>query len=116
MTDVAYTLGYAAGYDAALFESQTKPFRGPPQKLGYRADYGGGWVWKTSQEAFEFLFSDGFAKAFPDREPAEFAVYTLLLPHRWDRDTSGPEDDGVHRLVNDARILGRCDDGGYVVN
>ena len=97
----AFTVGLAVGYDSCLMDSVE-----PLYKSGARSDYGGGWVWATLEEAEAFLASATFAAT--GRDGAEFGVYQLLLPTGWEEDvfpTRGK--DGVHRLANDALIVGR---------
>lgn len=90
----AFTIGSTKSYDA-LFEAEHPAF-----KLGQRADYEGGWVWKTAKEA------DVFRLSMSETDPAKFSVYAILLPDDWETDVSAaPASDGVHRLLNDARIL-----------
>lgn len=103
----AYTVGYAKSYDEALARPTEE---NPNTKLGRRTDYGGGWVWRTPEEAATFLTTDGFARAFPGRDPKEFSVYRLELPAGWEIDVSSVPHpgDGVHRLLNDARIMGKA--------
>lgn len=107
MSGGAFTLGYAKSYDAYIKE-YTDP-ADPPMKSGRHHDYAGGWIWSTPSAAGAFLASDTFAVSFPNRDPAEFAVYELELPTDWTTDVSATPSptDGVHRLLNDARIVGR---------
>jgi hypothetical protein len=102
----AFSVGCTAGYDRYLADA-------PPEgcwKVGRHDDYAGGWAWTTREAASAFLTSEAFATAFPGRDPAEFAVYRLELPTGWDVDVYGPNPkDGVHNLINDARIVGRAD-------
>lgn len=107
MTDddarIAYTVGLASSYDRDLTSGENNI------KLGRSADYPGGWVWKTPEEAQEFLSTAAFAKAFPLRRPSEFAVYQLELAGTYASDVSAlPHHvDGVHRLLVTARIVAR---------
>ena len=99
MSTEAFTVGYAKSYDEALS-------KGTPEKLGRRDDYDGGWIWRTPEEARTFLTTATFAETFRNRDPAEFSVYRLELPTGWEIDVSeAPHSDGVHRLLNDARII-----------
>ena len=97
MSTFAYTIGAEKSYDLAL----TNPSE-PATKLGQRLEedppYGGGWVWRTAEEAHSFI---------QDR-PLCFvpAVYELLLPTSWEADVSQDVDEaGVHRLLHDALIM-----------
>jgi hypothetical protein len=98
----AFTLGFADSYDAALAEDP------PPCKSGRGKAYDGGWVWAAAEAAARFRYSEEFAEAFPGRDPKTFAVYRLELPNGWLADVSGEKaSDGVHRLLNDAPIVGK---------
>lgn len=111
MTQTAYTLGSKHGYDQSLRVAARTGI--PSRKLGQRLDeeppYQGGWIFVDKYDANAFRYSSGFERAFPDRHPAEFAVYELALPNGIDTDFSPePFEDGVHRLLNDAVIVGRA--------
>ena len=90
----AFTIGSQKAYDRDLATLEVN------KKIGVRDDYGGGWVWRTAEEA----------QAFIDTHP-ELAftakVYGLVLPRSWEADVSPePEpEDGVHRLLNDANLV-----------
>ena len=103
---LAFTVGYAEGYDAALAKGTPDE---PLRKSGEHDDYRGGWIWASPDEARAFLGSAQFAEAFPGRDPDEFAVYRLELPTGWDDDVSATVDteDGVHRPLHDALIVSR---------
>lgn len=100
----AYTVGYRPTYDDSLAGED------PPTKLGRTGDYQGGWVWRNAQEAQHFLGSAHFRRAFPARDPGTFGVYVLELPGSWEQCVGQDPDpgDGVHRLLQDARILRRA--------
>lgn len=93
----AYTIGHERSYDESLV---TDPV---VYKIGARLDhdppYEGGWVWSTVEEAAAFLVSASLT--------FRAAIYKIELPTTWETDVSrepSPED-GVHRLINDAKIL-----------
>jgi hypothetical protein len=98
LTPTAYTVGNATAYNSYLASDRNCCKRGICQ-LPDGSWYGGGWVWRTADEAAEFLYRA------PDCQG--FAVYGLVLPLGWDVDVSPQPDpeDGVHRLLHDARIL-----------
>ncbi len=100
MTTIAFTVGRAASYDAYLQDDPA------PAKCGAYEGYDGGWVWRTEEQAQAFLASEAFARAF-DLPASEFGVYRLELPTDWAFDVSASPhwSDGVHRLLNDARIV-----------
>lgn len=90
----AFTIGNRKSYDQALAEDPEVT------KLGAFDDYEGGWVWSTAAAAGTFMEGASL--------PWEGAVYELELPTGWEVDVSlGTAPDGVHRLLNDARILRR---------
>lgn len=94
----AFTIGNEAAYDRALAGAE------PPYKVGARPDidppYEGGWVWRTPGDAAGFVLCQGDALGFAA------AVYEVELASGWDADVSPePGDDGVHRLLVDARII-----------
>lgn len=98
MSSAAYTIGREKSYDIALTEGS------PVSKLGARPDedppYGGGWVWRTAEDAQAFIASQKVVLWWGP------AVYELCLPTGWDVDVSKDmEADGVHRLINDATIV-----------
>lgn len=102
----AFTIGNRKSYD----ENLSRP--GPVKKLGRdeSEDYPGGWVWKTREEAQEFLDRMGGVPA-GDGNVYEGAVYGLILPNGWDSDVSPePGDDGIHNLLVDAILIPRTGD------
>jgi len=88
----AYTIGNRVSYDRDM---------GPyMKKTGRRPDYKGGWVFRTAQEAQAYIDQHGHEWHF------EGKVYGLILPTGWEEDVSTePAEDGVHRLLHDARIV-----------
>ena len=93
---MAFTIGRTSCYDRSL----------PATKLGHRPDYPGGWVWQTADEAKAFL-RDDLQRQVPGWDPATFSVYVLELPTSWWADVGGIGPDGVHHLLNDARVVGK---------
>jgi hypothetical protein len=92
MKPTAYTIGNRIGYDRDLASLPVVT------KIGRDEDYPGGWVWRTAAEAQQFI--DATDLSFPAK------VYGLVLPNGWEQDVSAePGDDGVHNLLNDARII-----------
>jgi hypothetical protein len=91
----AYTIGNVVGYDRSLAEEPTL------YKLGKDPsdpNYPGGWVWRTPTEARSYIASVEL--------PFEAAVYRIELPDSWDVDVEPHVgDDGVHHLINCARII-----------
>ncbi len=102
MIKTAFTLGRVTNYDRYLKDDPA------PAKRGAYEGYDGGWVWGTEEQARAFLASEAFARAF-DLPASEFGVYRLELPTDWAFDVSASPhwSDGVHRLLNDARIVER---------
>jgi hypothetical protein len=96
----AYTIGNKKAYDRAVLEGASK--------IGRMSDYEGGCCWPTRAEAEAFLNRTGGYVSFgEDRPPMLCAVYGLILPHGWEQDvdSSHYEQEGFHRLVNDAPII-----------
>jgi len=90
---VAYTIGNKTSYDQALDGTDYV------MKVGACEGYEGGWVWKTQVQAQAFIATHELE--FPAK------VYGLLLPGGWAAYVSPePADDGVHRLLNDAQVVG----------
>lgn len=96
----AFTIGNEHSYDQALAHQPD-----PVRKVGARPDddppYKGGCLWRTPEEAHEYIVTQGDALGFLA------AVYEVQLPTGWDADVS-PElsDDGpYHHLLNDADIV-----------
>lgn len=99
---VAYTVGAERSYDEALSAG------GSPSKLGKSHDgYGGGWVWRSENDARAFIGSAEFCASFARATPPLCAVYELALPAPWEAAVSQEPEaaDGVHRLIVDARIV-----------
>jgi hypothetical protein len=101
-----YTLGRTSGYDSALYVP------GGSFKIGFRSPneefpegYGGGWIWKDPKDADEFRLSR-LNVLHPEYEPGTFSVYVIEITS-WESDVSSYPDsiDGIHRLLNDSRIL-----------
>lgn len=95
----AYTIGAEKSYDEALADKEN-----PVHKIGRRPDfdppYEGGWVWRTVEEALEFLVTHEESFGFTA------AVYALDLPSTWDESVCPyPDTDGAHHLRLDVRIL-----------
>jgi hypothetical protein len=89
----AFTIGIEDCYEQAILDNPNT------KKLGRMGDYEGGWVWKTFEEAREFLVAQGLQD--------QYRVYGLSLEGSWETDVS-PEPspkDGVHRLLRDSRIV-----------
>jgi len=99
----AYTLGLQSSYDHAL---EVEPM--PVMKIGKRSlpddVYPGGWVWRSYEDAKEYMDGHKDDEFFRGRQ---FAVYRLTLPNGWDMDVYGPDADGIHNLLHDAVIVGR---------
>jgi len=98
---LAYTIGAQRSYDESLLDLEN-----PPVKCGLHPEwdepYGGGWIWRTAQEAADFIRNVGAAMGF------NAAVYEVALPNGWAQDVSPHVgEDGVHRLLVDSRILRR---------
>ena len=105
--DSAYTVGHTVNYDRNLAEATPNE---PVRKVGERQDedYAGGWVWRTPEDAQSFL-DDQERKGWPDDwQASDFSIYELELPTNWDTNVSlQTHDDGVHRLLHDAVIVGK---------
>lgn len=97
----AYTVGNAESYDFALAEESNVFKTGALDDP--EAAYEGGWVWRTRSAAERFFpdMAHDFGKG-----PVKLKVYGLVLTTSWKRDVSAePAEDGVHRLLNRARIV-----------
>jgi hypothetical protein len=100
---IAYTLGNTKSYNEAITNNPDT------KKIGKSDDYEGGWVWKTKQEAIDFLNSDHFDNVDwgdgKTRNRDNFSVYGLEL-NSWGNDVSLiPSSDGVHRLLFDSKLF-----------
>lgn len=100
--NIAYTLGRTRVYDTSLI-------KGAVRKVGQQGESLGGWVFKSLLDAAAFRNSQEFKKVFPKDDPLTFSVYRLELPNGWKEDVGPPDADGVHRLINDARILEKAE-------
>lgn len=125
MAEQAFTIGRIATYDPLLADGQ------PHWKLGQidretgarrRVDdagnrivetggvpYLGGWVWRRPASAKAFMSTSHWFKG-PWKEE-EFAVYEMELIGTWQTDVTAEADpsDGVHHLIQDARLIRRVD-------
>jgi hypothetical protein len=103
--EVAYTVGYTESYDQYLRDDPK------PGKLGARSGYDGGYVWMFPWQAADFLRSPIFAST--SRKWEHYSVYQIELPTSWAVDVSPRTHhfDGVHRLLNDAKIVKRVEVG-----
>jgi hypothetical protein len=96
--ELAYTIGNQDAYDR-LFEDRPDE---PHFKIGIIPEqgYDGGWVWRSRGKAEQFI---------RDRSdwPWTPKVYLIELPTSWSVDVSAEPhpSDGVHRLINDARLF-----------
>lgn len=99
---IAYTIGNPKVYDKNLVKYCK--FYKSGKNHGYDdKSYEGGWVWKTIEEAKEFIRKETLSF------PAE--VYEINLPNGWEQDVSlFPGEDGVHNLLIDAQILRKVGD------
>lgn len=90
-----YTIGYKTNYEFHLHRAQFES--GDFLKLGPHGGFSGGIVFKTSEEALEFLIKTG------DLGP--YDVYGVEAD--WDRDTIPDENilKPYHRLQRDAKIV-----------
>jgi hypothetical protein len=101
MTQQAFTIGRQSVYDVYMNNDPDA------KKLGKRREYYGGWVWSSSADANSFLVSSDFLVCFPEG-PSDFAVYELQLPTGWSVDVGPLGLDGVHHLINDAKLVRKC--------
>jgi hypothetical protein len=100
MNKQAFTIGRTTSYDKEIAKHSTT-------KLGRDDTYPGGWVWRTAQEAEQFIENE-LKTLVPDWKPKDFSVYELELSTGWEVDvTKTPADDGVHNLINNAELLPR---------
>lgn len=99
----AYTIGRTSSYDKSLAEEPEV------KKIGKSGDYKGGWVFRTPEEAHNFLGSYAWKASMKSGEdPADYSVYELELSGPWEECASAqPKEDGVHRLLKDARVIGK---------
>lgn len=102
--NIAYTIGNYKNYDEVLASGE------PVTKLGkYETEqekYPGGCVWKTKDEAQNFINADKIMIDGTKRDNKKFAVYKLHLTNNWETDISKEVDeDGFHMLLVDAIIV-----------
>ena len=98
-----FTLGNTKSYNEAIKDNPNI------KKLGKTENYEGGWVWKTKQEAVDFLNSDQFDQVDwgdgKTRNRDNFSVCGLEI-NCWRNDVSLiPFSDGVHRLLVDSKLF-----------
>lgn len=101
---IAYTIGHTGSYNKLLTE-------GPPercQKMGAHDDYEGGYIWKTEEEAHNFIYSQAFLDLdWGDgllRPPKNFSVYKVELVNGWQDVTPVPGKDGIYHLLVNSRF------------
>lgn len=93
--NTAYTIGSTRLYDESLSSRPT--YKQP-----------GGWIWKSSLDAFDFIQKGLATKAFPHLESIHFSVYSVDLGAPWlDTVSEQVEDDGVHILKCKVKVIGK---------
>lgn len=84
---IAYTIGHTQSYKTAIKDNPKNCL-----KLGKNKDYAGGWIWKTSKEAEEFLDSLEFMEVKwedgKSRNPRKFSVFKVILANGFEKDTA----------------------------
>jgi hypothetical protein len=99
---IAFTIGSTKNYIESITNNTSA------KKLGKSEDYLGGWVWKTREEAEQFIRSNQFLKTdWGDgklRDPNCFSVFGLLI-NDWDSDTYKSTEDGQYHLLIDAKLF-----------
>jgi hypothetical protein len=99
---VCYTIGHEKSYDQALKDGGNVKLGRHGPTLEEPDDYPGGIVFRTIQDAKDFIAIGGMAKWFPDRDNSVWAVYGLLAD--WDHDTYEAPD-GYRALLRDATFI-----------
>lgn len=101
---VAFTIGHTKSYNEALNNDPEHAY-----KLGATKDYEGGWIWKTAEEAQNFIQSDAFHKIDwgdgRSRNPVNFSVYKVLLVNGWKDVSSIPRENKIFNLLVDSRFI-----------
>lgn len=87
--NVVYTIGYRKAYNARLAQPE------PMWKVGRTDDYPGGSVFRTAEDAADFL------RCVVDGE--DYSVYEVEAD--WETDTAPNQDGMFHDLLRDARII-----------
>ena len=99
---IVYTVGHTSSYNKGLCEEPILT------KVGKTDDYEGGWIWKTPEDAENFLNSDLWNTIdWGDNKPRDakkFSVYCVELPNSWEEDIY-LSDYGIYLLLHDARII-----------
>lgn len=91
--NIAYTIGDTIAYDLGLATEEGF------SKVGRKDGYEGGWVWRSPIDVADFYFGN-------DNIVFPVSIYAIELPNGWDIDVSKePASDGIHRLINDSKIL-----------
>lgn len=93
----AYTIGSIKTYDEVLATNTEV------KKTGRTSDYGGGWVWKTKEDAEQFIATGNIVIDGTKRDKSKFAVYELELSGNWETDVL--ESITANFLLVDARII-----------
>jgi hypothetical protein len=94
----AYTIGRTTSYDEALATDE-------PEKVGKNDGYDGGVVWKTAQEARDFLNSGRKFGMLKFADIKDYSVYELELKNNWNIDVTDYTIEDTYRLLNNAKIV-----------
>lgn len=105
MMIIAFTIGHTKSYNKALADDSHNCF-----KTGRREDYEGGWIWKTAEEADDFIKSTEFMNVdWGDgnpRNPNDFSVFKVILVNGWEKDVSAiPGKDNIFHLLVDSKFM-----------
>ena len=101
--ETAYTIGFTKSYDYNLSEIDDCKKLGKQEiSEDYPDGYDGGWVFKSIQEANDFIKKEKLIG---------FSVYQLELPTSWDVDVNKIiGDDGAFNLLNNSLIVKKIDE------
>ena len=98
---IVYTIGSTKSYQQAF---EKEPF---VYKIGRSNNYLGGWIWKSYEEAQQFINSDNFNNInWGDdlsRKPENFSVYGVTI-NNWEIDIYYSDEDHLYHLIDDALL------------
>lgn len=99
---LGYTIGSTKSYNEAFLTDPNI------KKVGKSENYDGGWIWKTQEDASNFLNSIEFLKIDwgdnQSRDPHNFSIYGVII-NSWEDDTYLNEKDHQLHLLTDAVLV-----------
>lgn len=107
---IAYTLGHTRSYNKSLNDEPDNCFKVGAHLPYEEGDepYEGGWIFKTPEEAKQFLWSKTFLDVnwgddIP-RPPKDFSIYKVILENDYNDISKEKGSDGVFHLLKTSKF------------